>query len=93
MAKYRQFHDVVELLIRHGRSEEEAAELLKDKKYVRSTEEIEREGKKREVLSGIHFRDVHLFLGRYNISPEAVRKYVYLYAIINNTTTPQCNTP
>jgi len=74
VAKYRQFSDVVGLLLSQGKSAEEAEALLNDKRYIRSDKEIEAEGRKRKVMSGIHWANVHLFLGRYKISKEDVKK-------------------
>jgi len=74
VAKYRQFSDVVGLLLSQGKSAEEAEALLNDKSYIRSAKEIEAEGRKRKVMSGIHWANVHLFLGRYKISKEDVKR-------------------
>jgi len=60
VAKYRQFHDVVELL---GGGN--------DKSYLRNPKQIESEGKKK-VLQGIHFKNKDLYLGRFLLSEETV---------------------
>jgi len=59
VAKYRQFHDMVELL---GGSKDN---------YIRKEEAIEKRGKKR-VLKGIHKENTNLFLGRFELSKQSV---------------------
>jgi len=63
IAKYRQFHDIVQLL---------SDKIIPPENYARKQEDIDRKGKKHKVLQGIHFKNQHLFLGRYEIDATDV---------------------
>lgn len=81
VAQYRQFHDIVLLLSQAAEQqrqdtlssagEERGPTYLPAERsaYLRSSEEIEKEGQK-AALQGIHKRHLDLFLGRYLLPAE-----------------------
>jgi hypothetical protein len=78
VAKYRQFHDIVRLLSaaeqRHAATGTSAGAARRGEEdeasYARPQSQIDKEGN-RQVFSGVHFKHMDLFLGRYRLPDDA----------------------